>query len=72
MVNMNMIFYEKTDEFVEKFKEYVALDEEALKKIHDSIKKYTVESNNWRKIHGMPMRRWRHLNNAAYNRRKSI
>ena len=72
MVNMNMIFYEKTDEFVEKFKEYVALAAEALKKIHDSIKKYTAESNNWRKIHGMPMRRWRHLNNAAYNRRKRL
>ena len=32
MVNMNMIFYEKTDEFVEKFKEYVALAAEAQKK----------------------------------------
>ena len=40
MVNMNLIFYEKTDEIVEKFKEYVALAAEALKKIHDSIKKY--------------------------------
>ena len=54
--------------FVEKIKEAVALAVEALKKIHDSIKKYTVESNNWRKLHGMPMRRWRHLKNAAYNR----
>ena len=42
--------------FVEKIKEAVALAVEALKKIHDSIKKYTVESNNWRKLHGMPMR----------------
>ena len=58
--------------FVEKIKEAVALAVEALKKIHDSIKKYTAESNNWRKIHGMPMRRWRHLNNAAYNRQKHL
>ena len=58
--------------FVEKIKEAVALAVEALKKIHDSIKKYTVESNNWRKLHGMPMRRWRHLNNAAYNRQKHL
>lgn len=58
--------------FVEKIKEAVALAVEALKKIHDSIKKYTVESNNWRKLHGMPMRRWRHLKNAAYNRRECL
>ena len=58
--------------FVEKIKEAVALAAEALKKIHSSIKKYTVESNNWRKLHGMPMRRWRHLNNAAYNRQKHL
>lgn len=58
--------------FVEKIKEAVALAVEALKKIHDSIKKYTVESNNWRKLHGMPMRRWRHLKNAAYNRQKHL
>ena len=58
--------------FVEKIKEAVALAVEALKKINDSIKKYTVESNNWRKLHGMPMRRWRHLKNAAYNRQKHL
>ena len=58
--------------FVEKIQEAVALAVEALKKIHDSIKKYTVESNNWRKLHGMPMRRWRHLKNAAYNRQKHL
>ena len=65
-------FAEKMCESFEKFKEAVAAVVEATRKLWDSIKKYTVESNNWRKLHGMPMRRWRHLNNAAYNRRKCL
>lgn len=59
-------------EFIQKFSEAIAAAAEAMKKLWESIKKYTVESNNWRKLHGMPMRRWRHLKNAAYNRRKCL
>lgn len=59
-------------EVFKKFSEAIAAAAEAMKKLNDSMKKYTVESNNWRKLHGMPMRRWRHLNNATYNRRKCL
>ena len=69
---VDMTFTEKMGEILDKFKEAVAAAAEAMKKMYDSIKKYTVESNNWRKLHGMPMRRWRYLENAAYNRQKCL
>lgn len=69
---VDMTLAEKLCEFVEKFKEAVAAAAEALKKLAENFNNYGWNSNNWRKLHGMPMRRWRHLENAAYNRRKCL
>mgnify|MGYP006992068060 CR=1 FL=1 len=70
MVDMKIA--EKMGESFKKFSEAVWLAMESIKAVYEKIKPYLVESNNWRKLHGMPMRRWRHLNNAAYNRRKCL
>ena len=59
-------------EFFKKYSEAIAAAAEAMKKMVGKLYDYGFKSNNWRKLHGMPMRRWRHLNNAAYNRRECL
>ena len=59
-------------EFIQKFSEAIAAAAEAMKRMVETFTNYGFRSNNWRKLHGMPMRRWRHLNNAAYNRQKHL
>ena len=59
-------------EFFKKFSEAIAEAVKAMKKMCGILYEHGFKSNNWRKLHGMPMRRWRHLKNAAYNRQKHV
>ena len=59
-------------EIFKELSETMAEAAKAMKKMCGILYEHGFKSNNWRKLHGMPMRRWRHLNNATYNRRKRL
>ena len=68
----NTTFPEELKEAIGKISEAIAAAAEAMKRMVATFANCGFRSNNWRKLHGMPMRRWRHLNNAGYNRRKHL